>query len=99
MIGAIVAMLYVNHKQENTFQEMCGGNGVVVTDADGTQHHIQYFDIGKTEKSREEKRKLTAALGFGVYSIAVIGGKYFITLKKKTKEEIAKAENTQGGML
>lgn len=96
VIGAIVAISYATHEEDNTMNDMYGGNGTVIVDDEGNKVHVQYFDIGKTEKSRENEKKITAAVGFNIYTMAIIGGKYFITLKKKTKEEIKKMENTQG---
>lgn len=88
IIGAIVAICYATHKEEPPFKE--GFNGF-----DENGNVVYYWDNGQTER-REQERKIIAGVGFGVYSLAIIGGRYFITLKKKTKEEIKKMENTQG---
>lgn len=88
IIGAIVAICYATHKEEQPFKE--GFNGF---NEKGIP--VYYYDFGQTE-SREQERKIVAGVGFGVYSLAIIGGRYFISLKKKTKEEIKKMENTQG---
>lgn len=96
ILGAIVAITYATHEEENTVKDMYGGNGTVIVDDEGNKVHVQYFDIGRTEKSRENERKTIAGVGFAFYTIAIIGGRYFITLKKNTKKEIEKMEEKQG---
>lgn len=95
VIGAIVAMAYASYEQPNTVKDTYG-NGVYTVDANGNQAYIQYFDIGKTEKSRENDRKTLAGLGFCVYTITILGAKYFVNLRMKTKSEINKMEESAG---
>ena len=94
VIGAIVAICYATHEEEKSMQEMYP-YGTVTGDGNGNGAVVHYWDYGMTER-KETERKITAGVGFGIYTLAIIGGRYFITLKKKTKEEIKKMENTQG---
>ncbi len=95
VIGAIIAIMYASYEQPNTVKDTYG-NGVYTVDENGNQAYIQYFDIGKTEKSRENDRKILAGSGFCVYAITVLGAKYFVSLRMKTKAEINKMEESAG---
>ena len=67
LIGAIVAICYATHKEEQPFKD--GFNGF---DENGVP--VYYWDNGQTER-RERERKIIAGVGFGGYSLAIIGGR------------------------
>lgn len=97
VIGLFVAIGYAGQKETNTVKEKYE-NGALVTDENGNQAYVQYFDMGQT-KSKAQKKKIYATVGFMVYAGAVIGTKYFIDLSSKTKEDVEKMKNDERELL
>lgn len=97
IIGLFVSIGYAGHKETNEFKEKYE-NGAYVTDENGKGTYVQYFDVGKTKKSRETERKIYAFIGFAVYAGVIFAAKYYFELKKKTKEEIMLMEKTGGDL-
>lgn len=94
IIGAVVALAYGTYEKPNEIKEKYENGGFMV-DENGNKQYVQYYDFGQTERKAKEQ-KILAGAGFAVYTIAVLGGRYFIELRSKIKSEIKKMENENG---
>lgn len=94
IIGAIIATVYANYEKPNELKEQYE-HGQYVVDENGNGSYIQYYDFGQTQKQAKEQ-KILAFTGFIVYTFVIIGVRFFIELRHKTKAEIKNLEKSKG---
>lgn len=90
VVGMAVAYAYATQEVKSPFKEGYH-NGQVYTDENGNKSVITYYDLGSTEREKEEN-KIFAGVGYLVYALAIVGTRYFIELKSKTKSELKRVE-------
>ena len=90
IIGMAVAYAYATQEVKSPFKEGYH-NGQVYVDENGNASVVHYWDLGSTERKQEEN-KIVAGAGYIFYAFAIVGTRYFVELKIKTKKELKRTE-------